>query len=93
MPVLKEQAAKPGDSGADAVILLSIMRVDADREIAAVMQAEAEANPAVANMCDAKLMALERRGLDPEFATDKHETIRDHARGLMHVSGACIRDG
>ncbi len=47
------------------------------------------ANPGVVNMTGAQLTTLIMKGQDPEFAKDKPRAMR----GLMHLSGAVIRDG
>lgn len=51
------------------------------------------ANPGVVNMTGAQLTALMRKGLDAEFARDMPRAMRGDERGLMHISGAVIRDG
>lgn len=51
------------------------------------------ANPAVAAMTGAQLTALMQKGLDAEFARDMPRAMRGYERGLMHISGAVIRDG
>jgi 2',3'-cyclic-nucleotide 2'-phosphodiesterase (5'-nucleotidase family) len=50
-------------------------------------------NPGVVNVTGVQLAALVQRGLDPEFAADRHRALRGSARGLMHLSGAVVRDG
>lgn len=49
-------------------------------------------NPGVAQMTGAQLSALLQRGLDPDFAADRPMPLRGRSRGLMHVSGATVRD-
>jgi len=51
------------------------------------------ANPGVADVTGAQLAAMVQRGLDPEFAADRHRALRGSARGFMHLSGAVARDG
>lgn len=51
------------------------------------------ANPGVATLTGTQLLALVRRGLDPEFAQERPRPMRGQARGLMHLSGAEVRDG
>jgi 2',3'-cyclic-nucleotide 2'-phosphodiesterase (5'-nucleotidase family) len=51
------------------------------------------ANPGVVEMTGAQLLALVARGLDPKFARQRPKPLRGHERGLMHLSGASIRDG
>jgi 2',3'-cyclic-nucleotide 2'-phosphodiesterase (5'-nucleotidase family) len=50
-------------------------------------------NPGVASMTGAQLKQLVTRGLDPELARDVPRTFRGAQRGLMHLSGAEVRDG
>ena len=51
------------------------------------------ANPALVEMSGAQLVALVTKGLDLAFAADRPHTLRGHPRGLLHVSGAMVRDG
>lgn len=51
------------------------------------------ANPTVARMTGAQLVAVVARGLDPQFARDTPRPLRGSPRGLMHLSGATVRDG
>ena len=51
------------------------------------------ANPGVVNMSGAQLTALIKKGLDPEFAKDTPRAMRGMQRGLIHLSGAVLRDG
>lgn len=51
------------------------------------------ANPGVATLNGAQLLALVRRGLDPELARERPRVLRGQARGLMHLSGAEVRGG
>ena len=49
-------------------------------------------NPGVTELTGAQLLALLKRGRDPEFAAEKHQALRGHGRGLMHLSGAVFRN-
>jgi 5'-nucleotidase len=51
------------------------------------------ANPGVVTMSGAQLQAVVTRGLNLDFARDKPQVFRGHARGMVHLSGAWIRDG
>lgn len=51
------------------------------------------ANPGIAALSGLHLLALARRGLDPEFARERPRVLRGQARGLMHLSGAEVRGG
>lgn len=51
------------------------------------------ANPGVTNMTGAQLTALIMKGQNAEFAKDTPRATRGMERGLMHLSGAVIRDG
>ncbi|HVB23072.1 MAG TPA: bifunctional UDP-sugar hydrolase/5'-nucleotidase [Ktedonobacteraceae bacterium] len=51
------------------------------------------ANPGVTHMTGAQLTTLIMKGLDPEFAKDTPRAMRGMKRGLIHLSGAVIRDG
>jgi 5'-nucleotidase len=51
------------------------------------------ANPAVATLTGAQLLALVRRGLDPVFASERPRMLRQQARALAHLSGAEVCDG
>ena len=50
-------------------------------------------NPGAANLTGAQLVQLVARGLDPELAQDSPRSFRGAKRGLMHLSGAEVRDG
>lgn len=51
------------------------------------------ANPGVVAMSGKQLAALIARGLNKEFARETPRQLRGVARGLMHLSGAAIRNG
>jgi len=51
------------------------------------------ANPGVATMTGAQLIAMVKRGLDPDRAAEMPHSLRGRARGPMHLSGASLRDG
>jgi 2',3'-cyclic-nucleotide 2'-phosphodiesterase (5'-nucleotidase family) len=51
------------------------------------------ANPAIVTMTGAQLAALVAKGLDPAFAAERPHTLRGYSRGLIHLSGATVRDG
>jgi 2',3'-cyclic-nucleotide 2'-phosphodiesterase (5'-nucleotidase family) len=51
------------------------------------------ANPGVVTLTGEQLTALVARGLDLDFAAERPRTLRGQARGLMHLSGASVRDG
>jgi 2',3'-cyclic-nucleotide 2'-phosphodiesterase (5'-nucleotidase family) len=51
------------------------------------------ANPGVVTLTGSQLVALVARGLDPERAAERPNPLRGKARGLMHLSGALVRDG
>jgi 2',3'-cyclic-nucleotide 2'-phosphodiesterase (5'-nucleotidase family) len=51
------------------------------------------ANPALVPMTGAQLAALVAKGLDPVFAAATTHQLRGSPRGLLHVSGATVRDG
>jgi 2',3'-cyclic-nucleotide 2'-phosphodiesterase (5'-nucleotidase family) len=51
------------------------------------------ANPALVEMTGAQLAALVARGLDPAYAAERPRQLRGEARGLIHLSGACVREG
>ena len=51
------------------------------------------ANPGVVTMTGEHLLAVVRRGLDPEFMHEKPRSLRGLARGPLHLSGAEVRDG
>jgi 2',3'-cyclic-nucleotide 2'-phosphodiesterase (5'-nucleotidase family) len=51
------------------------------------------ANPGVVTLTGAQLVELVARGLDPERAAERPNPLRGKARGLMHLSGAVVRDG
>ena len=51
------------------------------------------ANPGVVTLTGSQLVELVARGLDPERAAERPNPLRGKARGLMHLSGAVVRDG
>jgi len=51
------------------------------------------ANPGVVTLTGLQLIELVARGLDPERAAEQPNPLRGKARGLMHLSGAAVRDG
>jgi 2',3'-cyclic-nucleotide 2'-phosphodiesterase (5'-nucleotidase family) len=51
------------------------------------------ANPGVVTLTGSQLIELVARGLDPERAAEQPNPLRGKARGLMHLSGAVMRDG
>ncbi|HEX9131573.1 MAG TPA: bifunctional UDP-sugar hydrolase/5'-nucleotidase [Ktedonobacteraceae bacterium] len=51
------------------------------------------ANPGVVTMTGAQLQTVVARGLDPDLAKDSPQAFRGLARGLVHLSGACVRNG
>ena len=51
------------------------------------------ANPGVAVLSGAQLQTMVDRGLDPAFAAERPHTLRGAARGLLHLSGAVVRQG
>ncbi len=51
------------------------------------------ANPGVVTMTGEHLLAVVRRGLDPEFMHEKPRSLRGLARGPLHLSGAEVRGG
>lgn len=51
------------------------------------------ANPALTTLTGEQLLALVRRGLDLELARERSRLLRGQPRGLMHLSGAAVRDG
>lgn len=51
------------------------------------------ANPGVVMMTGAQLEKAVARGLDPDLAKDSPQAFRGLARGLVHLSGACVRNG
>ncbi|MFQ5594881.1 MAG: bifunctional metallophosphatase/5'-nucleotidase, partial [Anaerolineae bacterium] len=51
------------------------------------------ANPGVVTLTGTQLTALLERGLDAELAAERPHSLRGGARGLMHLSGAAVRDG
>ncbi|MBA2332179.1 MAG: bifunctional metallophosphatase/5'-nucleotidase [Actinobacteria bacterium] len=50
-------------------------------------------NPGVTTMNGEQLLAVVRRGLDPEFAASTTRTLRGATRGYLHLSGAEVRNG
>jgi len=50
-------------------------------------------NPGVTTMSGEQLLAVVRRGLDPEFAAGTTRTLRGATRGFLHLSGAEVRGG
>ena len=51
------------------------------------------ANPGVVTMTGAQLETLVARGLDPNLAKESPQAFRGLSRGLIHLSGACMRNG
>jgi 2',3'-cyclic-nucleotide 2'-phosphodiesterase (5'-nucleotidase family) len=51
------------------------------------------ANPGVVDLTGAQLMTLVQRGQDREWAQDQPRGLRGARRGLIHLSGAVLRDG
>lgn len=51
------------------------------------------ANPGIAELTGAQLLQLIQHGLDPVLAADRPRANRGNPRGLMHLSGASIRNG
>jgi len=51
------------------------------------------ANPGVITLTGSQLVALVARGLNPELAAERPNPLSGKARGLMHLSGALVRDG
>ncbi len=51
------------------------------------------ANPGVVELSGTQLQTMVSRGLDPAFAAERLRTLRGAARGLLHLSGAVVRDG
>ncbi len=51
------------------------------------------ANPGVVEMSGAQLASIIARGLDPLLAMDKPRPLRGQERGLLHLSGASVRNG
>jgi 2',3'-cyclic-nucleotide 2'-phosphodiesterase (5'-nucleotidase family) len=51
------------------------------------------ANPGVVTMTGSQLKTVVERGLNPELAADRPRIMRGMARGLLHLSGACKRNG
>lgn len=51
------------------------------------------AGPGVTEMTGAQLRQLVATGLDAEFAADRPRAHRGRPRGLLHLSGAEVRDG
>lgn len=51
------------------------------------------ANPGTVEMTGEQLLHVVTRGLDPVLAADCPRSHRGHPRGLMHLSGAYMRDG
>lgn len=51
------------------------------------------ANPGVVELSGAQLGAMMTKGRDLAFAADRPHTLRGHPRGLLHLSGATLRDG
>ena len=51
------------------------------------------ANPGVADLTGAQLLALVARGVDPAFAAEQPRPLRGQARGWLHLSGATVRAG
>ena len=51
------------------------------------------ANPGAITLTGSQLIELVARGLDPERAAEQPRPLRGKARGLMHLSGAVVREG
>ena len=51
------------------------------------------ANPGVVTLTGSQLAELVARGLDPERAAERPNPLRGKTRGLMHLSGAVVREG
>src|SRR2546425_1068681 len=51
------------------------------------------ANPGVVTVTGAQLEAMVVRGLNPDLARESPQVLRGLARGLIHVSGANVRNG
>ena len=51
------------------------------------------ANPGVVTMNGAQLEKVVKRGLNLELAKDSPQAFRGFPRGLVHLSGACVRNG
>lgn len=51
------------------------------------------ANPGVVTLTGEQILQLVARGLDPTLAADRPRANRGNPRGLMHLSGASMRDG
>jgi 2',3'-cyclic-nucleotide 2'-phosphodiesterase (5'-nucleotidase family) len=51
------------------------------------------ANPGVADLTGAQLLALVARGLAPSFVAEQPRPLRGQARGWLHLSGATVRAG
>jgi 2',3'-cyclic-nucleotide 2'-phosphodiesterase (5'-nucleotidase family) len=51
------------------------------------------ANPCVANLTGAQLVALVAKGLDPVFAAERPRVLRSQPRGIISLSGAVVREG
>lgn len=51
------------------------------------------ANPGLVAMTGGQLATLVKRGLDPILAKESPQAFRGHSRGLVHLSGACVRNG
>lgn len=54
---------------------------------------DSPSNPGVTEMTGAQLEATIRRGLDAELAAERPRPLRGRARGLMHLSGATLKNG
>jgi len=50
-------------------------------------------NPGIVTMAGSQLTEVIRCGLDPDFARDCPRPLRGQARGLIHLSEACLRNG
>ncbi|HET8841426.1 MAG TPA: 5'-nucleotidase C-terminal domain-containing protein, partial [Ktedonobacteraceae bacterium] len=51
------------------------------------------ANPGVVEMTGEQLQVLIRHGLNPDTAAKRPGPLRGQAQGLLHLSGAIVRDG
>jgi 2',3'-cyclic-nucleotide 2'-phosphodiesterase (5'-nucleotidase family) len=49
------------------------------------------ANPALASLTGAQLAVMVTKGLDPAFAATTSRALRGSPRGLLHISGATVR--
>ncbi|MCI0713093.1 MAG: bifunctional metallophosphatase/5'-nucleotidase [Chloroflexi bacterium] len=54
---------------------------------------DSSANPGIATLTGEQLYAVIKKGLDQEFAKESSRGLRGRFRGLIHLSGAIVRDG